>query len=351
MAQQYRISGSRGNPLAAENRPRLKDVKMTDAVALVEVHRGPILESLHLGHAVVASADGGIVEAWGNPDKIILPRSSAKMLQALPLLESGAGSDLGDEQLALACASHAGEMRHVEKVAGWLSDLGLDENALACGPQASRNRDLRDVMIREEREPGRLFNNCSGKHAGFLAVARHLCASLDYVDPAHSVQVAVKDAFEDMCGETSPGHGIDGCSAPNYATSLAGLARAMARFAAAGDGGVRDKAAARLRDAMIAHPELVSGKGKCCAELMQSTTEPVAVKTGAEGVYVAILPKRKLGVALKISDGATRASQVAVAAILARLGVLDPDHPRITRPIRNWDGIVTGQLRPAPGLL
>ncbi len=329
---------------------------MTPAVSLVETTRGPFLESQHFGHVVIARANGEIVEAWGDRTKIVLPRSSAKMLQALPLIESGAGAHLASEQLALACASHSGEMRHVDRVAAWLDDLGLDETALRCGPQPSRDEVLCAAMIRDGRDAGRLFNNCSGKHVGFLTVARHLGASLDYVDPEHPVQQAVRRTFEDVCGEDSPGFGIDGCSAPNFAASLAGIARAMAAFAAAKQGrSVRDTAMATLRDAMIAHPELVSGKGRACAAFIAAAHGKAAVKTGAEGFFVAILPEHDLGIALKIEDGATRASEAAMAALLVRLGVVDADDPRIKAflapRIRNWDGLDVGGIRATRALL
>ena len=323
---------------------------MTRPVPMVEILRGDFVESRHEGHAAITSVEGDIVEAWGDPGMVILPRSSAKMLQALPLLESGAGTGLSTEQLALACASHSGERHHVILVSQWLTDLGLDDSALLCGPQASRDREHCLWMDRVGMEVTRVYNNCSGKHAGFLTLAKHLQAGLDYVDPDHPVQRAVRHAVEETCDEESPGFGIDGCSAPNFAVSLAGLARAMARFAAAGGSGdLRDVAMKRIVEAMIAHPDLVSGRGRACAALMDSANEPLAVKTGAEGVYVAILPDRRLGIALKIADGATRASEVAMAALLARLGAISENHPLLNHDIRNWDGLVTGAVRPAAG--
>ena len=324
---------------------------MTQPVPLVEILRGGMVESCHRGHAVIVNQAGELLEQWGDPEKVILPRSSAKMLQALPLMESGAGNSLSTEQLALACASHSGEDRHVSRVSAWLSELGLDEGALICGPQASRDREMRHAMIRAGEAPTRIHNNCSGKHAGFLTLARHLQADLDYVDPENPVQRAVRVAIEEVCGETSPGFGIDGCSAPNFALTLKGLARGMAAFAGAGQGsGARDKAMASLRDAMIAHPKLVSGEGRACAILMEAAGGKAAVKTGAEGVFVAILPDQKLGIALKIEDGANRAAEVTIAALLARLGVIDVAHPMLNRPIRNWDGLVTGVERPVATL-
>ena len=338
-------------PPQAEFRRAAKDRGLSQPAPLVEIIRGPFVESRHFGHAVIANAAGEVLEHWGDPEKVILPRSSAKMLQALPLMESGAGARLTGEQLALACASHSGEKRHVTRVAAWLADLGLGEDDLICGPQASRDRALRQAMIRAGEAPGRLYNNCSGKHAGFLTLAQHLGADLNYVAQENPVQKAVRAAFEEVCGEASPGFGIDGCSAPNFAVSLGGLAGGMARFASAGAGsGVRDSAMAALRDAMIAYPGLVSGEGRACAILMEAAGGKAAVKTGAEGVFVAILPAQKLGIALKIEDGATRAAEVAIAALLARLGVIDAAHPMLNRPIRNWDGLVTGVERPVATL-
>jgi L-asparaginase II len=328
------------------------------AEALCEIWRGPILESVHQGHAVVCDETGQIVKAWGDPSAVILPRSSAKMIQALPLVASGAADAmrLSTEQLALACASHNGAPIHVEKVNKWLGDLDLGDDHLICGPQSSRDRSLRHQMIRDGQSPCRVHNNCSGKHTGFLALSKYLGVGLDYVDLGHPVQAGVKQVFEEITQEASPGHGIDGCSAPNFACTVLGLARAMAWFASAGRGGdAQSKAAVRLVDAMYKHPELVAGEGRACTGLMRSVTEPVAVKTGAEGVFVAILPKRRMGVALKAADGATRAAECAMAAILVGLGVADPKHPDVaaflTPDIKNWDGLVTGRIRPAPPLL
>jgi len=325
---------------------------MTEAIPMVEVWRGDILESLHRGHAVVCDARGEIARAWGDPEKLILPRSSCKMIQALPLIESGAADAFGltPQHLALACASHSGAAIHTEPVWRWLSDIGLDDSALRCGPQVPRDPEARNLIYSNGNKPCQVHNNCSGKHTGFLTVSRHLRAGPEYNEPDHPVQIAVRDAFESVTGLTSPGYGIDGCSAPNFATTLHGLSRAMAFFATAGDGSVRGRAARRLIAAMTGHPELVAGEGKACTELMRALDGRAAIKTGAEGVFVAILPERQFGIALKIEDGTTRASECALASILVDLGVLDPDHPatlnRRNAPLRNRRGIVTGYIRP-----
>jgi len=319
---------------------------------LVEVWRGGMVECVHAGHAVVVDAAGQERARWGNPETVIFPRSSCKMLQALPLVESGAAAGLTTEHLALACASHQGAGIHTERVTRWLDDMGLGEKDLRCGAQTSSDLTMREAMRQAGEAPDQRHNNCSGKHTGFLHLTRHLKAGPEYIELDHPVQVAAKAAFEEMTGETSPRHGIDGCSAPNFACTLSGLARAMARMATPGVG-VRGDAATQLVEAMMAHPDLVAGEGRACTELMRAMNG-VAVKTGAEGVFTAILPKQGLGVALKISDGATRAAEAAMAAILVGLGVLDEAHPsaqrRMAAEVRNRRDILTGHVRAVPML-
>ena len=330
---------------------------MTSPIRMAELWRGDILESYHDGHAVICDASGEIIEAWGDPEQVIYPRSSCKMLQALPLLESGAAKAAGltGEQLALACASHQGAAMHTTRVESWLSELSLDESDLRCGPQPSRDLAERTRLVLADENPCQLHNNCSGKHAGFLTLNKHIGGNAEYIDPAHPIQVSIKAAFEEVTGEDSPGFGIDGCSAPNFATSVHGLARSMAFFASAREGnGTRESAAAKLINAMQSYPELVAGDTRACTELMLAMNHKVAIKTGADGVYVAILPEQKLGVALKITDGATRGSECAIAAILVKLGVLDANHPatlkRMNAPQYNRRGIAAAWMRPSAAL-
>jgi L-asparaginase II len=328
---------------------------MANPVDMVEVWRGDLLECVHQGHAVVCDDTGEIVQAWGDPSTIIYPRSSSKMLQALPLLESGAGAHLTTEQLALACASHQGAAIHTDRVQAWLSDLGLTDDALRCGPQMPDDRPARDGLIRAHAKPCQMHNNCSGKHAGFLTLTKHLGAGPDYELIDHPVQQACKAAFEEVTEETSPMFGIDGCSAPNHACTLHGLARAMAFFASAGDrSDTRSQAAAKLAHAMATFPELVAGETRACTDLMRAMDHKVTIKTGADGVFIAIIPEKRLGVALKIMDGAARATEATISAILVKLGVLDAAHPaaiaRMQPAVKNWRGIVTGQIRPSAAL-
>lgn len=325
---------------------------------MAEIWRGLLLESAHLGHAVICDASGEIVRAWGDPQAVIYPRSSAKMIQALPLLTSGAADKYGltDEQLALACASHTGAAIHTDRARAWLDQLELADSDLRCGHQMPTDRPASRDLICTDNSPCQVHNNCSGKHCGFLTLNAHMQAGPDYEMIDHPVQQACLAAFEEVTDQTSPGYGIDGCSAPNFATTMHGLARAMAFFATARKGASRMQTAAhRLAEAMMAHPELVAGQGRACTGLMRAMDGKVAVKMGAEGVFIAIVPELQLGVAVKITDGANRGAECAIAAILVGLGVLQADHPAtrqfMTPVLRSWRGIETGAMRPAAGLL
>lgn len=330
---------------------------MSGPVPLAEIWRGDFLESLHLGHAVICDGEGQIVEAWGDPEKVILPRSSSKMVQALPLITSGAAdaAGLSTEHLALACASHQGAAIHTDRVTRWLADLGLGESDLRCGAQMPDDKPAKTALIKSDESPCQIHNNCSGKHSGFLTLNQHLKGGAEYIDPSHVVQKACLDAFEEVTQLSSPGYGIDGCSAPNHATTVHGMARAMGFFASAHTrSDSTSKAAARLGEAMRLHPDLVAGETRACTELMRATKGKVALKTGAEAFFVAILPEQQRGIALKVADGSTRGAECAIAALLVRLGALNPDHPatlkRMNAPITNWRGTLTGYIRPAAGL-
>ena len=320
---------------------------MLHSVPLAQIWRGDFLESSHRGHAVVSTFEGEIFDAWGNPEHVILPRSSCKILQALPLVTSGAADAFGltSRQLALSCASHQGAKIHSNLVLSWLKDLGKTDDDFRCGTQWPRDIAASNDLVKTDQTACRYHNNCSGKHCGFLTLSKHLGAGPDYHLVDHPVQQAVRTAFEDITGETSPGYGIDGCSAPNWACTMAGLARAMARCAGE-ESDTMGSAAARLRDAMMAHPELVAGETRACTELMRAAPR-VALKTGAEAVFIAIIPSLKLGISVKIEDGGTRASEAVIAALLIRLGVLDAAHPASLKrlgPIHNWDGLQTGRI-------
>ena len=322
---------------------------------LVEVTRGDRIESAHRGAIAICDAKGGVFGSWGDIEAAVYPRSAFKSLQALALVESGAADafSVGPDELALACASHSGEPMHVERVERWLQRIECKENDLACGPHLPLHELSAHAMIREGRKPCRLHNNCSGKHTGFLTLARHLGISpANYERPDHPVQRLVRAAIAEMCDLKADDLpvAIDGCAAPNYAIPLQNLARAMARLGETGAlAPARAAAARRLVDAWREYPELVSGTGRSCADLIRATTGRTVVKTGAEGVFTAVLPERGLGLAIKIDDGATRGAETVMARLLVLLGVADDASALIAkheRPaVRSWRGDAVGERR------
>jgi L-asparaginase II len=323
---------------------------------LVELTRGQTVESVHRGAAAIADCEGTLILSLGDAEKAIYPRSALKPIQAIPLVESGAADAFGlnDEHIALACASHSGEPMHTTRVAAWLKRLGLGERDLACGAHSPRYEPLWLEMIRRGEEPGPVHNNCSGKHAGFLTVARHWgVAAAGYERHDHPVQQAVAKVLSDL-SETAPPlpWGVDGCAAPNFALPLSAFARALARIANPSSlSKPRSGAAKRIVAAMTAHPELVGGTGRTCTILMCRARAPVVVKAGAEGVYAAVVPGRGLGIAIKIDDGTGRAAETAIAAVLDGLDLLGRDQPsrEILRAlILNTRNAVVGERRPTP---
>jgi L-asparaginase II len=325
---------------------------------LVEVTRGDLVESVHRGAIAIVDADGKILFATGDVDEVVYPRSSLKPIQALPLVESGAAEAFGvsDEEMALACASHSGEPMHTSRVAAWLERIGLSEHDLACGPHAVRYEPVWEAMVKRGEHPTRIHNNCSGKHTGFLTVARHWdVATGGYERHDYPVQQAVAKALGELSGETGTlPWGIDGCAAPNFALPLAAFARALAKLAAPQTlAAPRAHAAERILRSMIAHPELVAGTGRACTILMRACSGRAALKTGAEGVFAAMIPERGLGIALKIDDGAGRAAETTIACLLDRLGLLGDDKAAreiIRAPVINTRGTIVGERRPAAAL-
>jgi L-asparaginase II len=300
------------------------------------------------------------VARLGDDGAVTFVRSSVKPQQALPLILEGAAArfSLTGRELAVACASHNGEPIHREAAASVLSKAGLDASHLKCGAHEPYGKEAARLLRERGERPSALHNNCSGKHAGMLAAALQLGAGpRGYERPEHPVQRHAAAAILELAGLTElPPPGTDGCGLPNHPLPLRALARAAARLADPG-GGVsppgRAAALERIGAAMMAEPFLVAGTGRCCTALMQAVPGLVA-KTGAEGVYLAASRRLGLGVALKAEDGATRAAEVALLALLRRLGVLGEVVPaalaRFQRPLlRNFAGDEVGHVAPAPG--
>ncbi len=334
---------------------------MTNPV-LVEVTRGPLVESRHRGAIAVVDASGARRAVIGEIGRPVFPRSAVKALQALPLVESGAADryGFGNAELALACASHGGEPRHVETAAAMLSRAGRSEADLECGVHMPSARSAAEALIRASRQPGPLHNNCSGKHAGFICLACH--RGIDpagYVNVDHPVQREIAATLEAMTGAgLGPGVcAVDGCSIPTWAIPLDRLALAFARFIT-GEGlsPARAAAARRLAEACMAEPYMVAGTDRFCTDAMTLFAGRLFAKTGAEGVFCAAFPDLGLGVALKCDDGATRASETMMATVIdALLPMTDSERARFSSrlapAVTSRKGAAVGAVRPVAGLV
>ena len=333
---------------------------MTVNPVLIEVTRGAAVESRHRGAFAVVDAAGRILRSAGDPAMAIYPRSAAKPLQALPLIETGAADrfSLTDKELALACASHKGEPAHVEAVNAWLARIGLSPASLECGIQPPRTPAALEKALLERSALTAAYHNCSGKHAGFLT-ACVACgdAPSGYIDPDNPAQKRVTQALSEMtgCDLGAVPLARDGCGIPTYCMPLQNLALGMARLAdPSALPKARAQAAKRLLDAMASQPFYVNGTGGFTTEAMLAAPS-VRVKGGAEGVYAAALPELGLGLALKIDDGAMRAAECAAAHILLGLGCLtaDGEHrlQQFLNPVIKTDaGRDAGAIRPTAAL-
>jgi L-asparaginase II len=346
--------------------PNTSRVGPEAAASLVEVSRGPIVESRHRGHVIAVDGEGKTIAALGAPETVTFIRSSGKPFQAMPLVASGAADRFGftEKEIAIACGSHSGEPEHVATVRSMLARMGMDESALKCGAHIPFSPDVARELAENRQRPDVLQNNCSGKHAGMLALARHLGADPDtYDQPANPVQQQIAAAvskFSDVPLEELA-IGTDGCGAPVFglpvhamALIYARLVRPPARFEAS----VRD-ACRRIVDAMINFPEMVGGsKGRLDTELIRAGKGRLISKIGAEGVYtVGVLPcdqwPKGLGLALKIEDGDDhRARPPAVIEALRQLGLLNEDDLSALAeysptPIKNRRGDYVGEARAA----
>jgi L-asparaginase II len=335
---------------------------------LVEALRGGIVESLHRGAVAIVDADGAVHTALGDIDRPIFPRSAVKVLQALPLVASGAADklQLTDEELSLACASHGGEERHVQTAMSMLAKAGVDFQSLECGTQWPSYDGATKALAAAHRQPNALNNNCSGKHSGFVCVGCMMAQGRDvaafvkgYVQPDHPVMREVTASLQAATGFdlSRAARGTDGCSIPTYAIPLRHLAHAFARVATGvGLSSSHASAAKRLRQAVAKAPFMVAGTGRMDTRVMERFGERVFCKVGAEGVYCAALPDLGLGVAIKMDDGNNaRACEVAFAAVLERLLPLSAEDGTFLRSfsdatLKNWNGIEVGRLRAAASL-
>ena len=338
----------------------------------VELVRGGTVESRHRVHAAVVNVKGELVARAGDPSLFTFMRSVAKPFQAMPLVVDGAADALGltSEDLALACASHSSESGQVERVRAFLRRVGASETDLLCGPHTP----LSERVAREYTAQGvtlsAIHSNCSGKHTGMLALARfHGWPLAEYVRPDHPVQrrcLAEVSRWTDVA-ESKIGTAVDGCGVVCFALPVSSTALAYARLAnitanakfEMRNANFQDRLpetnpaishfAFRISHSMLSHPDLIAGAGRPCTDLMQANPGRLITKVGAEGVYAAALIEQQLGVALKVEDGHSLASALAMATVLGELGLGAPTSLR-DRPIRNSRGENVGVLRVKGGV-
>jgi L-asparaginase II len=309
----------------------------------VELYRGSVLESRHKVHVAVVDADGRLVAQAGDPAYRTFWRSAAKPFQAWPLVEDGVAPRFGlqRQDLALACASHSSEPAQVALVREFLQRIGCSERDLMCGP----HRPLSEAVAKDYEKRGvrltAVYSNCSGKHTGMLALAKHHGWPTEfYARLDHRVQqrcLKSISAHTDVPVEQI-GVAVDGCGVACFALPLSNMALAYTRLAGP------------ILEAMMLHPELVAGEGRPCTEMMRAHPGRVVVKVGAEGIYSALLTREELGVTLKVEDGNTLASALAIAAVLAELGLKPQPESLLTRPITNSRGETVGEMRVIGGL-
>jgi L-asparaginase II len=319
--------------------------------------RGHAVENVFYGSIAVVDRSGALIAHVGDVDAPIFTRSALKPLQALPLVANPRFAEyaLTAQEIALLCSSHNGEAMHAETAARLLAKVGLTEAALQCG-----NHEPYWYKWNNQRpEPGRrwsaLFHNCSGKHSGMLLQAKLLASAAEtYLEPANQVQVNIRDAVAYACGLTDPSAmvwGVDGCSAPNFAVSLACLARAFAWLAKPDDDSRYGSAPRVLFDAMRAHPEMVSGEGRNDLALARAGRGDWITKVGADGVQTLASRSRGIGIAAKVSDGNLKALMIAFGSVLEQLGMLDDAarielKPWLDVPIKSVRGIEVGRFMP-----
>ena len=326
---------------------------------LAKAIRGDTVESIHRGHLIVVSGEGETLFALGNPETVTFWRSSAKSFQAVPFLKNGVAEAFGfsEKEIALACGSHSGEEIHVRTVAQMLDKINLSEADLRCGVHLPFDEKRAEEMIRSGEQPNQLHNNCSGKHAAMLALAKHTGADLQTYD---SLENPVQQAILDCIAEFSDVPrdeikiGIDGCAAPNFALPLRAMALSFARLVLppkSFDDGTRE-ACRRIVSAIVSHPEMIGGSGRLDTLIMQAAHGKIVSKIGAEGVYSAgILPspryKKGLGIAFKIEDGDDkRARAVVLIELLRQLDIFDAETLKEFSPlaIENRRGDTVGSV-------
>jgi L-asparaginase II len=319
------------------------------AVPLLRIERGEVEEGVQRGHLAAVDGEGKVIASRGDPNRLTYFRSCAKPFQGIAALRTGIIErfDLTAEHVAIICASHNGEPRHIAVVRDLLAHAGIDESALQCGAHWPYDEAAAGVVRRQMDEPLAVFNNCSGKHSGMLAAARVLQAPLgSYLEPSHPVQQRIRQVVEEFtgCATADIVYGIDGCSAPNAAVPLAAIARSFARLVTS-----HDTAARTAVEAMTTHPFLVGGTRRFDTALMEVTDGRLLAKGGAAGAHCTADRRSGVGLALKLDDVDGTWLSAAVMAALTNLSWLAPAEQqaldRFAHPtLRNHKGLEVGRV-------
>jgi L-asparaginase II len=327
-----------------------------DTVVLAVSTRGQNVESVHRGSVAVVNQRGDLLYSAGDPDFLTFTRSTIKPFQAAPFVAADGPSAMGftEREIALMCASHSGEPMHVQAVREMLGKIGCGEQHLHCGCHPPLHFAALELPVPSQAQFSQLHNNCSGKHAGFLAwCVMHEAPTDSYLNPDHPVQKAVRHSLSHFTGLSQQAlkQGIDGCSAPNYAIPLWRLAYAYARLACGVVDAEFGDTLGVLFHAMTAHPEFVSGAGRSDLAMMQCAPGDWVAKVGAEGVQAIGIRSMGIGIAIKVESGDGRAAQCIAVEVLRQLGLLkSPQSSPLaawSRPqFRNLRGIVTGEIQP-----
>lgn len=323
---------------------------------VANVYRGEQIESSHLGHIAVVDQHGNLLYSYGDPDRLTFARSSMKPLQAIPIVETGTADryQLEPADLSLCCASHSGEPRHRTRAMSMLERAGQPEATLQCGTHVPRHEESYKELIRAGKSLTPVYSNCSGKHAGMIATATHMGEDVaSYHLLEHPVQQRILDVVADITGypREKITLGIDGCGVPVHRLPLVNYAWAFAKLAKPEviHNPVRQHAARRIVEAMVAHPEMVGGESRYCTDLMNAFGGRIFGKAGAESVYCLGDRERGIGIAVKIEDGGARAIYPVVNEVLRQLGIgmdgaLKTLHAYTNPPITNMSGSVVGRV-------
>lgn len=327
---------------------------------LVEVYRANVLESFHRGVICVVNENNEIIFSKGNVDQVCYPRSAMKFIQVLPLIVLGGIEKFGFtlQEIAIMCGSHNAEQEHLTMVESILSKIGLNKNNLFCGPQYPSSKRDANNLIKADKKPEHIHNNCSGKHAGMLALCQLINVPIqDYINPNHPIQQLILDYVEKIYEypKAKMATALDGCSAPIFSIPVLNQAIGFKNLVSNHYEKKLANACKIVVEAVSKYPFMVAGSKRYCTDLMQITAPQIIGKTGAEGIFCMSLPEQKLGVCIKIDDGKMLPQYNVAQAFVEATGLfsqetLKPLHHYLQEPLTNFNKFTVGEIKTFDGL-